>query len=335
MIITRTPFRVPFGGGGTDLPGFYKKHGGFIFSATIDKYMYIAINRPVMDNLIKVKYFHSESVNSLDELKHDRAREALRFMGITKNIELTSIADLPSGIGLGSSLSYLVGLLKALHAINRKEVNMQELAEEASHIEMEILKSPAGKQDQYLAAFGGFVEMNIGTDGAVTVKRPKISQDTIDELEQKVSFYFTNKFHDSHDILTHQHQRMINEKQAEQAMLNIKDIGMQIKTEMEKGDLSNFGKLLHKHWLEKKKISEKMSDSEIDAMYDLAVQNGAEGGKIMGSGGGGLFMFFTPNVESKKRLKAAMEDREFREMKYRFDFEGSKVLLNLYQQPQL
>jgi D-glycero-alpha-D-manno-heptose-7-phosphate kinase len=331
MIITRTPFRVPFGGGGTDLPGFYKKHGGFIFSATIDKYMYITVNHRVLDKLILIKYFNSETVNSLDEVKHDRAREALRFMGIKDGIEVTSIADIAAGTGMGSSLAYLVGLLKALHVLKRQEINMRQLAEEASHIEMEVLKSPAGLQDQYLAAFGGFVEMDIATDGKVTISRPKISQDTVEELEYKVSFYYTNKFHDSHAILSEQNKLAVTESQVERAMLNIKEIGKQIKTDMEKGDLANFGKLLHQHWEEKKKISTKMSDNELDAIYELALKNGAEGGKIMGSGGGGLFMFFSPQNSDKRKLKAAMEAKGLKQMNYNFDFEGAKVLLNIFQ----
>ncbi|HYV33773.1 MAG TPA: galactokinase [Candidatus Limnocylindria bacterium] len=331
MIITRTPFRVPFGGGGTDLPGFYKKHGGFIFSATIDKYMYISLNRLVLDKLVKIRYSKSETVASVREIQHDLAREALTFMGIENSIEITSFADIPSGTGMGSSLCYLVGLLKALHTLNRKEVDMQQLAEEASHIEMEILKSPIGKQDQYMAAFGGFLEMHIDKDGKVEVKRPKISQDTIDELEYKVSLYFTNKFHDSNDILKHQQEQIASDKEVEKAMLNIKDIGIQIKSEMEKGNLANFGKLLDQHWQEKKKISHKMSDNELNGLYSLAMANGAEGGKIMGSGGGGLFMFFTPNNDGKKKLKATLEAKGLKEMKYNFDFEGAKVLLNVFQ----
>ena len=331
MIITRTPFRVPFGGGGTDLPGFYKKHGGFIFSATIDKYMYIAVNHRIMDRLIMIKYFNAETAMTLNEIKHDRAREALRHMGIENCIEITSTADLASGTGMGSSLSYLVGLLKGLHALKREEINMQELAEEATHIEMDILKSPAGLQDQYLAAFGGFVEMDISKDGKVTVKRPKISQDTVEELEYKVNFYFTNKFHDSHNMLSEQHNKIVTEAGAERAMLNIKEIGMQIKTEVEKGDLANFGKLLHQHWEEKKKISNKMSDTELDEIYELALKNGAAGGKIMGSGGGGLFMFFAPDAAAKKKLKTAMVGRGLKEMNYNFDFEGAKILLNIFQ----
>lgn len=315
------------------MPGFYKKHGGFIFSATIDKYMYIALNRPPLDKLIRVKYFHSETVKNLDELKHERAREALRFMGIDNSIEVSSIADIPASTGMGSSLAYIVGLLKALHALNRNEVSMKQLAEEATKIEMEILKSPAGMQDQYLAAFGGFVELHIGKDGKVEVKRPKISQDIVEELEYKTSFFFTHKFHDSNDILTEQNKNVISEHSVEKAMLNIKEIGLQIKSEMEAGNLNNFGRLLDEHWREKKKISTKMSDPDLDSTYDLAMANGAEGGKIMGSGGGGLFMFFTPESGGRKKLKAVLENKGLKEMPYRFDFEGSKVLLNLYQQP--
>lgn len=332
MIITRTPFRIPLGGGGTDLPSFYKKHGGFIFGATIDKYIYLILNRPPLDNKIRVKYFNSETVDNINELKHERAREALRFMKVEDSIEITSIADLSAGTGMGSSLSYLVGLLKALHVLKREEINMKELAEEATHIEMEILKSASGKQDQYLAAIGGFVEMHIDTNGKVEVKKPNISLDVIKELEYNTSFYFTNKFHDSEDILKDQQQRVVSENSVERSMLKIMEIGKQIKSEMEQGSLKNFGHLLHEHWQEKKKISSKMSDSELDALYELAIRNGADGGKIMGSGGGGLFMFYTPNTEAKRKLNAVLTEKGLVELPYKFDFEGSKVLMNLYQQ---
>ncbi len=332
MIITRTPFRVPLGGGGTDLPGFYKKHGGFIFSATIDKYMYLTLNRPVLDSLIRIKYSDSETVASVNEIKHELAREALRITGVLDSVEVTSFADLPSGTGMGSSSSYLIGLLKALHVMQRTEMSAEALAEEACHIEMEILKSPVGKQDQYLAAFGGFVEMHIGKDGKVEVKRPKISLDTTEELRFKVGIFFTNKFHKTSEILSGQNREAaVAESQVEKALLRIKEIGLQIKSEMEKGDLSNFGKLLDEHWKVKKTMSNKISDPELDKIYELAKQHGAEGGKIMGSGGGGLFFFFCP--EGKKKIKNVLEQQGLREMPYDFESEGSKVLLNIYQQP--
>lgn len=330
MIITRTPFRMPLGGGGTDLPGFYKKHGGYIFSATIDKYMYVAVNRPFIDKLVRLKYSKSETVQHINDLEHELAREGLRFCGIEDSIEVTSFADISAGTGMGSSSSYLIGLLKALHTLNRTEVAMEQLAEEACHIEMNILKSPVGKQDQYLASIGGFVEMEIDTDGNVRVQRPVLARDTIEELEYNTCLFFTNKFHSTANILADQNKNAaVSESQVEKSLLAIKDIGKQIKSEFQKGNVQNFGKLLDEHWNVKKQMSSKISDPEIDRLYDLARAHGAEGGKIMGSGGGGLFLFYAP--KNKKNLKEVMKDQGLSELSYKFDFEGSKTLLNIYQ----
>ncbi len=329
MIITRTPFRMPLGGGGTDLPSFYKKHGGFIFSATIDKYMYVAINRPLVDRLIRVKYSNSETVKSLDELKHELVREALRHCGIENQIEISSFADLPAGTGMGSSSAYLVGLLKALHALKREEVSMQDSAEEACHIEIDVLKKPIGKQDQYLAALGGLVVLEINRDGQVAARQAKLSPDLIEELEYKCVLFYTHKQHDSIDILKEQSkQAAISESQVEKALLEIKDVGREILSQFEQGQAANFGKLMHRHWQIKKTMSNKISDPWLDKVYDLALKSGAEGGKIMGSGGGGLFLFFTPN--NRKQLRSAMQANGLTELPFNFDFEGSKVLLNFF-----
>ncbi len=330
MIITRTPFRMPLGGGGTDLPNFYKKHGGFIFSASINKYIYVALNKPLVDKLIRVKYSTSETVVKLEELKHELAREALRHAGINDQIEISSFADLPAGTGMGSSSAYLIGLLKALYELNRDVISREELADLACKIELETLKKPIGKQDQYLASLGGFTVLNIDRDGVVKSRQANISSDLIEELEYKCVLFYTHKQHDTTDILKEQSENAsISESQVEKALLEIKNIGVQILSEFENGDCSNFGKLMHKHWQAKKTMSAKISDPWMDEVYDLAMQNGAEGGKIMGSGGGGLFLFFVPN--NRKEFRRVLSEKGLTELPFNYDFEGSKVLLNLYQ----
>ncbi len=321
---------MPLGGGGTDLPSFYKKHGGFIFSASVDKYMFVALNRPLVDRLIRVKYSNSETVKSLEELKHELAREALRYCNIKDQIEISSFADLPAGTGMGSSSSYLVGLLKALSELNRDAVSITELADIACKIELDILKKPIGKQDQYLAAMGGFAVLEIDKEGNVEARQAKITADLVEELEYKCVLFYTHKQHDTNDILKDQSaQAAVSQSTVEKALLEIKEIGREILSDFEKGETKNFGKLMHKHWGVKKTMSNKISDPQLDELYNFALQNGAEGGKIMGSGGGGLFLFYTPN--GRKNLRDAMQKKGLTELPFNFDFEGSKVLLNFYQ----
>ena len=328
MIITRTPFRVPLGGGGTDLPSYYSKYGGFIFSAAIDKYMFISINQPVVDDLIRIKYSKSETVASVDEVQHEIVREALRYLGLKKAIEVVSMADVPAGTGLGSSGAYTVGLLNGLHTLKRDSLTLQDLAEEACRIEIDILKKPIGKHDQYLAAFGGLTCLEIEKDGKVSVCSGNISHNTMDELEKNILLFFTGISRDANDILSSQSKATENEdNQVVDTLHRIKEIGYQIKEALEDGNLAKFGYLLDKHWKTKKNLSGKVSDSRTDKLYEKAKENGAIGGKIMGAGGGGFFMFYCE--EHRNRLRKAMTEEGLREMRFRFDFEGSKVLVNL------
>jgi len=192
MIITRTPFRITLGGGGTDLPSYYSKYGGFIFAAGINKYMYISVNRPIVDDLVRVKYSKSEIVSHREELQHDIAREAMRMMNIEKGIEIVSMADVPAGTGLGSSSCYAVGLLNALHTMKREFVDLQTLAEEACELEINRLGKPIGKQDQYMAAFGGLTVLDIDKDGTVKVRKARVSDTTIDDLNRNLLMFYTN-----------------------------------------------------------------------------------------------------------------------------------------------
>src|SRR5712671_4234009 len=231
MIVTRTPFRLTLGGGGTDLPSFYRDHGGFILAAAIDKYMFLNVNAPIVDDKIRVRYTASEIVDHVDDVKHTLAREALRLFGITNGIEIVSIADIPAGTGLGSSSSYLVGLLNALHALFQDQATPQQLAEEACHIELEVLKKPIGKQDQYMAAYGGLTALEIARDGRVQMRRVSIDGEVLEALEHNVLMFYTHDTRDAITILSKQsHAANRNDRTVLAALQEIKDIGLEIET---------------------------------------------------------------------------------------------------------
>lgn len=328
MIVTRTPFRVTLGGGGTDLPSYYKKYGGFIFSAGIDKYMYLTVNQPAVDDLIRLKYSQSETVDNLTQVKHDIAREILRHQGIDKRIEISSISDISAGTGLGSSSCYAVGLLHALHVLRRDYVSLQQLAEEDFKVEADVLGRPIGKQDPYLAAFGGLTVLEISTDGEVRVRRAKVSYEIADELNRNVMMFFTGVTRDADKILSEQSSAVKEEKkEVTESMHFIKELGYKILEAVEKGNLSEVGRLFDAHWLHKKKISSKMTNPEFDRIYEVAKQNGALGGKISGAGGGGFFTFYVEKDHHK--FREAMRGEGLREMRYRFDTDGTKALVDL------
>ena len=296
MIITRTPFRITLGGGGTDLSSFYSRNGGFIFSFTLNKYMYISVNRPFVDDLIRVKYSESETVNSISELKHEIARASLEKVNIKKNIEITSMADLPAGTGLGSSSTYTIGLLNALHCLKRDHIKIKDLAEEACEIEIDILKKPMGKQDQYLAAYGGFVILEISRDGHVEVSNAKLSVSTIDQLKSNLLIFYTGEQRSNKKILKQQDQ---STKEKNNTVLNslnyIKESGYKILDILENGNITELGKMFDEHWQFKKTMASGISNSRFDEIYLEAKKNGALGGKISGAGGGG----FLPSIAKK------------------------------------
>lgn len=327
MIITRTPFRVTLGGGGTDLPSYYSKYGGFIFSAGLDKYMFVSVNRPVVDDLIRLKYSKSETVERLDQLQHEIARETLRMMGIEKGIEINSIADISAGTGLGSSSCYAVGLLRALHTLKREYVPLQQIAEEDFKVEAEILGRPIGKQDPYLASFGGLTILEIEKDGKVKIRKANVSDETIDALNRNMLLFFTGTTRSADDILGEQSTGVKEEKKdVIESMHYIKELGYEILEAVESGNVDEVGRLFHAHWQHKKKISTKMSNEHFDKIYEVARENGALGGKISGAGGGGFFTFYAEKNHGK--LKKIMAEMGLREMRYHFDLEGSKVLVD-------
>jgi D-glycero-alpha-D-manno-heptose-7-phosphate kinase len=328
MIITRTPFRLTLGGGGTDLPSFYQEHGGFILAAAIDKYMFLNVNTPIVDDKIRVRYSKSEMVDHVDEVQHTLAREALRYFSISNGIEIVSIADIPAGTGLGSSSAYLVGLLNALHVLLQDQASPHKLAEEACYIELEMLQKPIGKQDQYMAAFGSLTALDISRDGAVTARRLSLDVDLLETLESNILMFYTHEMRDATAILKKQDEATrMNNRTVVGSLREIKDIGLEICAAISQGNLRRFGELMDVHWQAKKRLSTGITNSQIDAWYELAKQNGAIGGKISGAGGGGFLMLYCE--ESKAHLREVMRAAGLRELKFRFDFEGSKVVFDV------
>lgn len=328
MIITRTPFRVTLGGGGTDLPAYYSRYGGFIFAAAINKYMFINLNRPIVDDLVRVKYTKSEIVPHRDDLQHEIAREALRLVGIERGVEIISMADVPAGTGLGSSSCYAVGLLNALHTLQRRPVKFQELAEEACRLEIEILGKPIGKQDQYMAAFGGLTVLEIAPSGTVSVSQPSIPRSVLDDLQRNMLVFYTGSERSSLDILAEQSRGAATSREnVVESLHAIKELGYRIKQQIERGDLTSFGLELDRHWQAKKQLSTRVSNPRFDELYELAKQNGALGGKISGAGGGGFFVFYAEDKHTQ--LRRALAAAGLQEMRYRFDYEGTKVMVNL------
>jgi len=327
MIITRTPFRVTLGGGGTDLPAYYSKYGGFIFAAGINKYMFININRPIVDELVRVKYTKSEIVTHREELQHDIAREAMRMMDIEHSLEIVSMADIPAGTGLGSSSCYAVGLLNALHTLKKEYISLKELAEEACDLEINRLGKPIGKQDHFMAAFGGLRVLEISKEGIVNVRSAQMEDSTLDDLNRNLLMFYTKTSRSADKILSEQSQGAREEKRSViESMHYIKEIGYKVLEAIETGNITDIGLLFDEHWKYKKRISAEMSNPWFDEIYEIARQNGALGGKISGAGGGGFFIFYVE--ENQGKFREAMKRFNLREMRYRFDQEGTKVLVN-------
>jgi len=328
MIITKTPFRLTLGGGGTDLPSFYREHGGFVLAAGIDKHMYLSVNTPILDDGIRVQYSQTEVVRHVDEVQHTLAREALRFFGISNGIEIVSVADIPSGTGLGSSSCYLVGLLNAIHTLSQSPSAPEILAEEACHIELERLHKPIGKQDQYMAAFGGLTKLEISKNGKVRATRLCLPRELMETLEHNILLFYTGEVRDSAKVL--EQQNASAEKKTDGVLTNlsqIKDIGIEICDDIIRGNLHRFGQLLDVHWEVKKRLSRGVSNPQIDSWYQLARRIGAIGGKISGAGGGGFLMLYCE--QNKARLREAMRRAGLRELNFRFEFEGSKVVFDI------
>ena len=328
MILARAPFRISLGGGGTDLPSYYHQYGGFILSAAINKYLYIYVNRPAADDFIRVKYSRYEQVECVDDIQHDLVRPALKLLNLNGCLEIVSMADVPDGTGLGSSGSYLVALLIALFELKRERVPTQALAEQACHIEMDLASHPVGKHDHYLAAFGGITCLDIETDGSVHVSPLNISINAVEELNNSTLLFFTGISRSSRGILERQKQdTQGGDESVVESLHRTKELGYRIREALEQGNLEHFGSLLDEHWLNKKRRSDKISNSRIDLWYEIAKDNGCLGGKLIGAGGGGFLMLCCPG-QSKRYVRAALAAEGLREVPFDFDYEGAKVMVN-------
>ena len=325
MIIARSPLRISLGGGGTDLPSYYEQHTGFLIAAAIDKYVYITLHETFVPEFI-IKYSKLERVAQAAQLEHPIIREAFKMMGIDGGyLEMTSMADIPAGTGLGSSGSFTTSMLKALHAYKKNLVHPAELAAQACEIELNRLREPIGKQDQYIAAYGGITCFMFMPGGHVEAWPLKISEETLYNLEDNLLLFFTGYSRSASKILKDQDEKS---KSADKAMLEnlhfVKQLGLQSQSALEKGDLREFARLLDVHWQRKKERSSGMSNPQINQWYDQAMANGALGGKLIGAGGGGFLMFY---AEDKARLRHVMRESGLKEVRFRFDFEGTKILI--------
>src|SRR5436190_10526695 len=324
MIISRSPLRVSLGGGGSDLPSYYASYGSFLIAGAIDKYVYVLIHSRFVDGFL-LKYSQLEETSSIDEIRHPIIREALRLVDIrVRNLEITSMADIPSGTGLGSSGSFTTALLKGLHTYRKNLIHPAQLAEQACHVEIDLLKEPIGKQDQYIAAYGGVTCFEFGKDGSVTAAPLGISEETLFNLEDNLLLFFTGYSRSASSILKEQDDKS---RQADGDMTKnlhfIRELGFSSKQALENGDVEEFGRLMNVHWEHKKRRSSGMSNGSIDTWYDCAMANGALGGKLIGAGGGGFLMFYAAD---KTGLRHAMREQGLKEVRFRFDFEGTRII---------
>ncbi|MBR0849460.1 GHMP kinase [Bradyrhizobium diazoefficiens] len=325
MITTRSPLRISLGGGGTDLPSYYREHGGFLIAGAIDKYVYVNVVRPFKEG-IYLKYSKLEQVSAVDEVQHPIIREAIRMLGFhTPQIEITTLADIPAGTGLGSSGSFTTALLKALYMHRMRQVDPQSLARLACEIEIDRLGEPVGKQDQYIAACGGLSCFTFNPDDSVDVEPLQISMDTRFDLEDNLLLFFTGFSRSAGSILQDQNTRTKrNDREMIANLHYVKELGLRSKQLLQAGRTADFGALMHEHWEHKKRRSGGMSSPQIDEWYELGMKSGATGGKLVGAGGGGFLLFY---ASDRNRLRHVMTAAGLQEVRFGFDFEGTKVVL--------
>jgi D-glycero-alpha-D-manno-heptose-7-phosphate kinase len=323
LIITRTPLRISLGGGGTDLPSYYRQHPGLVVSAAIDKYLFIGINRTFTDDYF-IKYSALERTRTVETIKHPIVREALRMHSVGPALEIVSLADIPAGTGLGSSGAFTVGLLRALYAFKREHVSAYTLAEEACAIEIERLGRPSGKQDQYIAAFGGLTCFEFCADERVRVSPLLIPQHALHDLEENLLLFFTGYSRDADQMLTDQNARLgVGDADMLSNLHTTARIGRQVKTALEAGEVRMFADLMHEHWQTKRRRTPGMTSSALDRWYETALNNGALGGKLVGAGAGGFLLFY---AEHPGQLRKAMAAEGLSEVRFQFDFDGSSVV---------
>lgn len=326
MIIARSPLRITLGGGGTDLPSYYRENEGFLISAAIDRYVYVTVMRPFTPG-IYLKYSQLEHVNEIHDVSHPIIREVLQILGFrTPQVEITTLADIPAGTGLGSSGSFVTALIKALYAHRKHLLHPSELAELACHIEIDRLGEPIGKQDQYIAAYGGLTCFTFKTDDSVEAKPLSVSMNTLFDLEDNLLLFFTGYSRSAGSIL--KDQKVRTQKNDEDMLKNlhyVKELGYRSKEALERGNPDMFGQIMHEHWEHKKRRSGGMSNPQIDEWYELGIKNGAIGGKLVGAGGGGFLMFY---ASDRNKLRHTMAKAGLEEVRFRFDFEGTKIILS-------
>ena len=326
MIISRSPLRITLGGGGTDLPSYYKKKGGFLISAAINKYVYVTVLRPFKKGIF-LKYSKIENVKKILKIHHPIVRETLRLQKLkTPQIEITILSDIPAGTGLGSSGSFTTALIKSLYAHNKKLIHPQDLAELACHIEIDHLKEPIGKQDQYISSYGGVTCFTFNRNGKVIAKPLKISHNKLTELEDNLLLFFTRYSRNPGDILKEQDTKTKKDESKMIDNLNfVKQLGFRSKKLLETGKLSQFADLMNEHWEFKQSRSKQMSNKNISKWYYDGLKNGAIGGKLVGAGGGGFLMFYANNRE---KLRKKMFQNGLQEVRFNFDFQGTQTILS-------
>ena len=327
MILSRAPTRITLGGGGTDFASYYARYGGFLIAAGINKYCTILANRRFYDS-IRLSYSEMEIIDSVEDIKHRIFKAALKLLDIEKGIEIHSAADVPAGCGLGTSSSFTVALLNALHAYKKEFLTQRQLAEESCHIEIDLLGEPIGKQDQYIAAFGGLTCLTFGKNGEVIVEPLRMSNEAIEQLESSLVLFFTGQERSASEILAeHDRKSQKDDPIMIQNLHQIKEIGLETRKQLEKGNIDKLGELFQVHWETKKKRSANISYPFVDECYEVACKNGAVGGKLIGAGGGGFLMFYCNNND-KPRVIAAMQKMGLRWERFHFDFDGAKILVN-------
>jgi D-glycero-alpha-D-manno-heptose-7-phosphate kinase len=323
MIISKTPLRMSFVGGGSDLPVFYRKYGGAVVSTAINKFVYVTVNQK-FDDRIRLSYSKTEDAKSAEKIKHPLVREALQMLGIRGGIEITSIADIPGkGTGLGSSSSFTVGLLNALHAFANRYASAEKLAEESCAIEIERCREPIGKQDQYAAAFGGFNLIQFNSDESVSVEPIICKRETLRQLQENTLVFYTGIMRSASAILKTQSATMASDKAKQKTMKRMVQLAHALKTELQKNNLSAFGEIIHENWELKRSLTSGVSSGAIDDWYERARKSGAVGGKLLGAGSGGFLMFYAPR---ERHEAIAGELNELRRVDFGFEPQGSKII---------
>lgn len=329
MILSRAPVRFSLGGGGTDLPSYSREHGGFLVAAAVDQYIYLGLHERFQKD-IRLAYSKTEQVSDISKIEHPIFREALRMMDVKERVEIFSMASVPANSGLGSSSTFTVALLNVLHAYKREYVSAAQLAEEACKVEIDILKEPIGKQDQYIAAYGGITAFTFNKDGSVEAERLPIKPEVMDELQSNLLIFYTGVERKASTVLSEQAKTIkSNQDDAVKRMHRIKEMGYETRKFLLEGRVDDFGDLLHEHWMNKRKLASNMSGSELDEHYDAARAAGAIGGKIMGAGGGGFFMFYV-RPELRRKVYDTIVARGLKPLRFRFDLDGARIAANLH-----